>query len=164
MTERLKNDHGKPRFDLIDPQFELDLATVLAHGASKYKAGSWKQVEIDAYFGAIRRHINAINRGEYLDPDSGLPHTAHISANAMFISYLARVEAVNPLNQECDDYDPNLRRNAATLNNINPVACIGSKDSVRHNPETSAEGCNFKDANESVTSEVPTGRGTHQRL
>ncbi len=87
-----KFDQGKPRFDLIDPQFELDLANVMAHGAQKYEANSWQTVPdaTNRYRAALRRHLNAIELGELIDPDSGLPHTAHISANAMFLSYLYR--------------------------------------------------------------------------
>ena len=87
-----KHDHGKPRFDLIDPVFEEDLAKVMSFGAEKYSDNTWQTVPdgLQRYHGAIRRHLNAIQKGELIDPDSGLPHIAHVSANAMFISYLLR--------------------------------------------------------------------------
>lgn len=89
-----KFDQGKPRFDLIDPLFEKELATVMQHGADKYSANSWQTVPdaINRYRSALRRHLNAIELGELIDQDSGLPHTAHMAANVMFLSVLLRVE------------------------------------------------------------------------
>ena len=37
------------------------------------------------YVDALKRHINALFEGEDLDPDSGLPHEAHILACAAII-------------------------------------------------------------------------------
>jgi len=87
-----KHDEGKARFDLIDPIFEEDLAKVMTHGALQYGEGTWATVPnaTARYHGAIRRHLNAIKKGELIDPDSNLPHIAHVSANAMFLSYLLR--------------------------------------------------------------------------
>lgn len=87
-----KHDQGKPRFDLIDPYFEEELAEVMAHGSEKYGDNSWQSVPdgLARYHGALRRHLVAVKKGELIDPDSGLTHMAHVSANAMFISYLLR--------------------------------------------------------------------------
>ena len=87
-----KHDQGKPRFDLIDPIFEEELAKVMAHGAEKYSDNTWQNVPdaVERYHGAIRRHLCELKKGNLTDPDSGLPHTAHVSANAMFLSYLLR--------------------------------------------------------------------------
>lgn len=87
-----KFDKGKPRFDLLDPYFEEEIARVLEFGALKYSANSWQDVPdaMNRYIAAMRRHLCAIQKGELTDQDSGLPHSAHMSCNAMFISYFTR--------------------------------------------------------------------------
>jgi len=87
-----KYDQGKARFDLIDPRFEEEIAQILGFGAEKYSANSWQDVPdaLNRYIAALRRHLNAIQQGEIIDPDSGLPHHAHMSCNAMFISHFIR--------------------------------------------------------------------------
>lgn len=57
-------------------------AKVHKHGADKYGERNWRVSEILAstYEGAIMRHFLAWAQGEDLDPDSGLPHLAHIRA------------------------------------------------------------------------------------
>jgi hypothetical protein len=58
-------------------------AWVLKHGADKYGIRNWRkdQIILSTYVAALRRHTNAIARGELIDPESGLPHAAHIRAN-----------------------------------------------------------------------------------
>lgn len=89
-----KQDQGKPRFDLLDPYFENEIAQILEFGCRKYSANSWQKVEnaLERYIAAMRRHLFAVQIGEYIDPDSGLPHHAHASCNMMFISYLVRLD------------------------------------------------------------------------
>jgi len=84
-----KFDTGKARFDLIEPLFELSLAQVMTKGAATHGAESWKDVPNAQirYLAAMKRHINAIARGELLDADSGEPHASHVAANAMFLHY-----------------------------------------------------------------------------
>jgi len=91
---KAKFDAGKPRFDLIDPHFELDLAKILEVGVRNHGENAWKTVPnaIKRFKGAIRRHLNAIDLGEYIDEPSGLPHTACVSANSMFLSYFLRLD------------------------------------------------------------------------
>ncbi len=87
-----KFDMDKVRFDLLDPKFEEEVAQVLTFGASKYSANSWQDIPdaLPRYIAALRRHLNAIQQGEVIDPDSGLPHHAHASCNMMFISHFIR--------------------------------------------------------------------------
>jgi hypothetical protein len=164
--ERLKYDNNKPRFDLIDPHFELDLAKILEHGAAKYKAGSWKYVEIEAYISALRRHLNAYMRGEYIDSDSGMPHTACMGANVMFIHYLARMLfegniKVNPNNIECDDYDPDLRRNANTCYSNNPVTRKCSEDGLRCDTKSECAGDFVQTSDDQPIGKIFVGRRAH---
>jgi hypothetical protein len=54
----------------------------LLEGALKYGRSNWRAVGIRAsiYYDAARRHLNAWFEGEEQDPDSGLPHLAHLLA------------------------------------------------------------------------------------
>ena len=79
-----KDDDSKVRYDLIDPWALHALAEVYTYGAKKYaprnmdKGTAWSR-----YFGAAMRHMWAWQRGEDIDPESGLPHLAH-AAWSMF--------------------------------------------------------------------------------
>ena len=87
----LKFDKDKLRYDLIPVEWGLNLASVLTHGAKKYKPNNWRQVDdIDRYVGAAFRHLEAWRAGEHLDKDSGLPHLAHVMTNIGFLLSLDR--------------------------------------------------------------------------
>ena len=98
-----KYDSGKPQFSLIDPKFMLEFAQVMTMGAEKYGADNWKTIEnaIPRYKDALHRHLNAFERGEMDDPESGQSHLAHVAANAMFLHWLAH----NPQNDDEGDYN-----------------------------------------------------------
>lgn len=85
----LKYDKEKSRIDLIDPEFLEQVGNVLGFGAKKYAAHNWRGgIEFSRLIGAAYRHLGAINRGEDLDPESGLPHVAHLGCCVMFLSWL----------------------------------------------------------------------------
>lgn len=86
--EGTKHDTGKSRLELIDPDWLLDVGHVLAYGASIHGDMNWKLVEQKRYIAASMRHILAILKGEYLDPDTGKPHAAHLACDSMFLHYL----------------------------------------------------------------------------
>lgn len=83
----MKYDHGKPRYDLLPPIAIDELAKILTFGAEKYAPNSWQHVEngIERYRAALLRHTFAMQRGELIDPESGLPHSAHAMCCAAFI-------------------------------------------------------------------------------
>jgi len=83
----VKWDIGKPRFDLLPAEIELEVAKVLTVGAAKYAPDNWKKVPGGRwrYIAAMRRHISAYQRGEINDPDDGLHHMAHAICCAMFL-------------------------------------------------------------------------------
>lgn len=87
----LKFDGGKGRWSLMMQGCANALAgvvEVLGFGAKKYAAHSWKQVENgeERYRDALYRHLHALERGEEIDPESGLPHWDHVCCNALFLS------------------------------------------------------------------------------
>ena len=97
-----KADSGKLRYDLIPPRAEELLAAVLTHGAERYGEDSWRLVtEARArYTAALMRHLAAWRKGELTDPDSGLPHMAHLLTNAVF---LLELDATNNAVIELDE-------------------------------------------------------------
>jgi hypothetical protein len=96
MTKKIehgtKYDHGKPRFELIAPDAELWLAKILTHGAVKYEDNNWTGLTTKRVLGALKRHLNAIERGEDIDTEgdnpSNMPHHAHLLTNAMFLCHI----------------------------------------------------------------------------
>ena len=88
-----KKDNGynggkekKPRYSLLNP-YALDaVARVLTYGGDKYGDNNWHRCEDSKiYIDAMMRHINSHNAGEYIDPETGQPHMAHVCCSAMFV-------------------------------------------------------------------------------
>lgn len=87
MIQGTKYDADKPRMDLIDPDAITGLASVLTFGAQKYAAHNWRQgISNSRLIAAMLRHLFAIMRGEYIDPESKLPHIDHVGCCWMFLS------------------------------------------------------------------------------
>lgn len=86
-----KDDQDKLRYDLLDIDFEEEMARVLTEGAKKYAPNSWQKVE-DAknrYYAALRRHVAAVRKGEFRNLEDGdVSHFAQIAINAMFLYVL----------------------------------------------------------------------------
>lgn len=81
-----KNDNGKPRYDLIPPEFLEETAQVLAYGAQKYSPHNWSAgADWGRYFAAMMRHMWAWWRGENTDPETGLSHLAHAACCLAFL-------------------------------------------------------------------------------
>lgn len=92
-----KFDKDKLRLELIPTTCIKSLGNVLTHGAAKYGANTWRQVEYERYIGALLRHLVAfIDDPTGVDADSGLLHSEHLLANAMFLNDYA----VNEANKE----------------------------------------------------------------
>lgn len=82
-----KYDAGKARWDLLPFDAVAGIVDVLTYGATKYAPEGWRKVP-DArarYTAALLRHLAAWRGGERLDPESGLPHLAHVACNAVFL-------------------------------------------------------------------------------
>ncbi|MDR0797958.1 MAG: DUF5664 domain-containing protein [Nitrososphaerota archaeon] len=83
-----KDDYGKPRLELVEPDFLTGLAEVIGYGAQKYGEGNWKKgLNPGRFYGALLRHANAFWSGEVYDKDTGLHHMLHVAVNAMFIHW-----------------------------------------------------------------------------
>jgi len=86
-----KDDLGKPKLTLFDPEFLIQVTRVMEAGAAKYERANWqKDLEAERLLNALMRHCIAIWQGEVYDKETGLPHSAHIGCNAMFLNYAER--------------------------------------------------------------------------
>ena len=84
-----KYDQNKTRMDLVPLSVMENLAKILTMGAEKYGENNWQDL-LDywkRYKAALLRHLTAIDKGELLDPESGLPHIDHVLCNAAFLSW-----------------------------------------------------------------------------
>lgn len=85
-AEFVKHDKDKPAAHLLPPIALLEVSKVLAFGARKYKEHGWRTVDKRSrYAAAVQRHLLAYQSGEDLDPESGLPHLAHLACSALFL-------------------------------------------------------------------------------
>jgi len=88
----VKHDIGKPRYELIAPEFLHGLAKILTFGAEKYDDRNWeKGMAWGRPFGALQRHLWAWWNGEEIDAETGKSHLHHAACCLMFLSaYEAR--------------------------------------------------------------------------
>lgn len=87
-------NQGKAPLELIPAKAETEEAYVWAAGREKYGPWNWqKGMPVMEIIGCISRHLNALKRGETLDPETGRHHAAHIRCNAaMLIEFADRPE------------------------------------------------------------------------
>lgn len=82
----LRYNEGKPQFSMVDLTCFTDCARVLEFGAVKYGQDNWRKgMPIGKLLDSLLRHVAAIQRGEEVDPESGISHIGHIQSNAMFL-------------------------------------------------------------------------------
>jgi len=70
------------------PMFALrGVVRVLMYGARKYAKANWaKGMKWSVCYDCMMRHMDAWQRGEEFDPESGLPHLDHALTNLIFLS------------------------------------------------------------------------------
>lgn len=95
-----KDDSGKNRVSLVLGGFAeaiLEVCKVGTFGANKYTDNGWQSVPngIARYEDALFRHFLAYKSGEFLDPESKLPHLAHCAWNALAVLSLNLKERNN---------------------------------------------------------------------
>lgn len=82
-----KQDGGKPRMDLLAPEFLTGTAEVLGFGAAKYAERNWeKGMSWGRCFGALERHLWAWWGGEATDRETGMSHLHHAACCLMFLA------------------------------------------------------------------------------
>ena len=92
VSEGLRFNEGKVRFDLIPPELDHAYAEVATMGAKKYAPRNWeKGMDWMTMIASLKRHLNAWERGEDLDPESQLNHMKHVLWNAgSLVAYIER--------------------------------------------------------------------------
>lgn len=92
-----KYDKGKRRFDLVDLSTVGAIADVLGFGAQKYGENTWQDLPDGEkrYFAALLRHLEAHQKGDLIDVESGLAHIYHVLTNAFFLTYLFNKKGTN---------------------------------------------------------------------
>lgn len=89
----LRYDTNKMKMELISPIALEDLAAVLTFGSLKYEDHNWRKgMKWSRVIGSLKRHLNAIEKGEDVDQESGLLHIGHLMCNAMFLSEYYRTQ------------------------------------------------------------------------
>jgi hypothetical protein len=83
----VKYDADKPDWSLVPMHVVEYIAKVMTFGAKKYARDGWKSLPDfeNRYLAALLRHLVAYQNGEFTDPESGLPHLAHVLTNATFL-------------------------------------------------------------------------------
>lgn len=85
-NEGLRYNQGKVPYHLLSPLALESLAQVLGKGAEKYAERNWERgLRWADCYGSLQRHANKWMLGEQTDPETGLPHMAHVMCNAMFL-------------------------------------------------------------------------------
>ena len=74
--------------DLIPSTGLVYAAMSFAEGASKYSASNWRiaGVRFSIYHAAMMRHLLKVANGEWVDPETQVPHLGSIIASAMIIA------------------------------------------------------------------------------
>lgn len=81
---------GKTRYDLLPLGLLKPVCDVLEYGERKYAKWNWTRgMNWSHCYASIMRHLEAWNRGEDLDSESGLPHLGHVMANIVFLTHYA---------------------------------------------------------------------------
>lgn len=87
----LKYDQEKSPMALLDAEFLEGVGNVLGFGARKYAAHNWRNgIDVSRLISAAYRHLGAINRGEDIDPESGLEHAYHLGCCVMFLASMLK--------------------------------------------------------------------------
>ena len=91
ITEGVKVDDGKPRWDLLPFDALDDVAAVLRYGAIKYTSRNWeKGMAWGRLLAATFRHLAHWARGQDHDEESGLHHLAHAACCVLMLLALVK--------------------------------------------------------------------------
>lgn len=86
ISEATRHDEGKPPMALLPFDALEEVARVMEFGAKEYGEHNWRKgLSWTKTFSALLRHVGKRLCGQVLDDKTGLPHTAHIACNALFL-------------------------------------------------------------------------------
>jgi hypothetical protein len=87
MDKGLRYNEGKTRLDLVGPFAAEQLGIVATLGAQKYAPRNWELgMKWSKVIASLKRHLNAIERGEDYDQETNQLHSAHVMWNAMALT------------------------------------------------------------------------------
>jgi len=69
-----------------------DVWQIMSFGAMKYGADNWRETPLNKFTGAALRHQLAKYNSDEPDPDTGLPHAAHLACNCVIIIEKLNIE------------------------------------------------------------------------
>lgn len=93
MSEGIKADDGKPRFDLLPWPALAACQRVFEHGGRKYAA--WNYARGMAWlrlWNAAMRHLTAWALGEDNDPETGESHLTHAACSVLMLLTLVTLK------------------------------------------------------------------------
>lgn len=98
-----RHNKGKLRLELVTPELKEGIAKVLTKNCEKYGDRDWEKGDSwMTTYASMLRHLNAWEKREDIDPDSGLPHLYHIGANIQFlITYYKRNVGIDDRIKKC---------------------------------------------------------------
>lgn len=89
VKDSMVDPENKPMMSLVPRALILGCAKVLTYGAKKYAMHNWRRgMRWGEPADALLRHFTAWMEGEDTDPESGLSHLAHCSANLAFLMHM----------------------------------------------------------------------------
>ena len=80
----MKDTKDKVQFTKLPLDLLDHVLDVMKYGAEKYDWDNWRKVEAEKYIDAFYRHYRELEKGEWLDDESGLPHVGHIATDILF--------------------------------------------------------------------------------
>lgn len=84
-----KFDAGKAQLHMCPEEAFIGMARAFEYGAKKYSKWNFKNgIEFTRLSDSLQRHLLAFMSGEDNDPESGLPHTYHLLANAAMLEFM----------------------------------------------------------------------------
>lgn len=84
-------EEGKAPLQKIDPEFVEEMSRVQALGDQKHVDHHWLDgVSVSEILGAIKRHVASIEKGDFLDAETGYSHAAHAACGLMYIAHYGR--------------------------------------------------------------------------
>lgn len=82
----LKYDNDKPPMDLLPHTALVEVAKVLAYGATKYDKHNWRKgMDWSRLHAAALRHIGAWSERQDVDEETKLNHLAHATCCLLFL-------------------------------------------------------------------------------
>lgn len=114
-------DGAKCRVDLIPSWFTAGIGWVLTYGAAKYpdteERANWKGgIKVRKLLASAERHLLAIKAGEDVDPESRLPHWAHMATDVAMAQWMIYHRPdLDDREFEVEELDELAERGAATL-------------------------------------------------